>query len=227
MFDEIGESKVDISRQKTKGFPETIYGLHKTPQQIIDVIDSLRHHGQAVLASRVRPEKAEIILKARPDLSYHEAAQIIHFGQCPSYEYGKIVIVSGGTSDYPVASEAELTAKWMGCQVELIMDVGVAGLHRLLSYTDHLKNADVIIAVAGMEGALASVVSGLVDVPVIAVPTSVGYGSNLQGVTTLLAMITSCSSGISVVNIDNGYGAAYQAALILRKLNQKIKEVQA
>ena len=224
MFDNLGESKVDIDRDHLKGYPEIVYGLHKTAGQIARVMQSLLDHDKPVLVTRVAKEKWEAIGADFPQADYQEAAQTITIGQCEKIPHGKMVILNAGTSDFPVSEEARVTAEWMGCQVTCIYDVGVAGIHRLLSYQEEIRQANVLVVVAGMEGALPSVVSGLVEAPVIAVPTSVGYGANLEGITTLLAMITSCSSGISVVNIDNGFGGAYQGALFLKQISQFIKE---
>ncbi|MDO4774699.1 MAG: nickel pincer cofactor biosynthesis protein LarB [Aerococcaceae bacterium] len=221
IFEDIGYSKVDIGREHLKGFPEIVYGKHKTAQQIIGICQKLYEHDKPILVTGVIKEQAERVREVLPFLLYHESAQLLCHSSCQKLEKGKVVVLCAGTADYPVAEEARLTAEWMGCQVDAIYDIGVAGLGRLLSYVDEIRQASVVIAVAGMEGALPSVVSGLIETPLIAVPTSVGYGANLQGVTTLLAMLTSCSSGISVVNIDNGFGAAYQAALIIRLLNQE------
>lgn len=221
MFEDLGFSKVDILREKVKGFPEIVYGLHKTPQQILEISKAIMQANQKLLITRLDKEKWQTICKQLPEGVYDEIGQTYTVSQCQPMNKGRIVIVSAGTSDDKVVFEAYQTLKWMGCRVEIIQDVGVAGLSRLLSYLEELRQANVIIVVAGMEGALPSVVSGLVESPVIAVPTSVGYGSNLDGLTTLLAMATSCSSGISVVNIDNGFGAAYQAALFIKQLNRE------
>ncbi len=221
MFDDLGHAKVDLNRDDQKGYPEIIYGKSKTSEQILDIIESLLAHDRPILATRVNEEKWTDLKDHLPDHThYDESSQVLTIGSCPQLEKGKICILSAGTSDYPVAQEAKLTAQWMGCTIQDIHDVGVAGIHRLLAYEEELRQANVVIVVAGMEGALPSVVSGLIQAPVLAVPTSVGYGANLEGLTTMLAMLTSCSSGISVVNINNGFGAAYQAALILRQLNQ-------
>lgn len=220
-FDDLGFSKVDLNREKLKGFPEVVYGLHKTSQQIAAIAKSINDHAGRVLITRLDLTKYEEIKTQLPQGTYDPTGQTYVVGQNPSLSLGKVCVLSAGTSDDAVVYEAVNTLKWMGCQVDLIQDIGVAGLGRLLAHVDRIRQADVLIVAAGMEGALPSVVSGLVDAPVIAVPTSVGYGANMQGITTLLAMLTSCSSGVSVVNIDNGFGAAYQAALILKKLNER------
>lgn len=215
-------SNVDVNRLAIKGFPEIVYGLHKSPHQILEIVEKLDAAGQPVLVTKISYEKWEIIKEKLPKGNYFESSQIWYSHLMPSMKKGKVLVISAGTSDYPVVEEAATVSKWMGCQTEVLQDIGVAGLGRLLGKLDKLREASVIIVVAGMEGALPSVVSGLVSVPVIAVPTSVGYGANLDGLTTLLAMMTSCSSGISVVNIDNGFGAAYQASLIIKLMNPEI-----
>lgn len=219
-FIDIGFSKVDLNREKLKGFPEIVYGLHKQPNQILQITKTLYEHHGKVLVTRFSKEKWLAIKDQLPKGEYDEVGQTYIIGNNQAFEKGKVLILSAGTSDDFVVYEAANTLTWMGCAIEIIQDVGVAGIGRLLSYIDQLRQASVIIVVAGMEGALPSVVSGLVDLPVIAVPTSVGYGANLEGITTVLAMLTSCSSGVSVVNIDNGFGAAYQAALIIKLLNK-------
>ncbi len=225
VFEDLGESKVDISRSKIKGFPEIIYGEYKTAEQIKNILEVLADHDGKALATRVSYEKWTYIKKYFPQFQYHESAQMITFEDKPSNKLpGKVLIISAGTSDFPVSEEAKVTAKWMGCKVETIYDVGVAGISRLLSYLNKIREANIIIVVAGMEGALPSVVSGLVNTPLIAVPTSVGYGANQGGMTTMHAMLTSCSSGLSVVNIDNGFGAAYQAALFLNQFKEMTKD---
>ncbi|MGV3079421.1 nickel pincer cofactor biosynthesis protein LarB [Streptococcus sp. 32226D021BW] len=211
---------VDLERINIKGFPEIIYGLHKTPQQILDVALKLDAANQPVMITKLSFDKWKELEDKLPNGFYFESSQIWYSRPFPTMKNGKVLVLSAGTSDYKVVEEAAVVCQWMGCQTDTIQDVGVAGLGRLLGKLENLREASVIIVVAGMEGALPSVVSGLVSVPVIAVPTSVGYGANLDGLTTLLAMTTSCSSGISVVNIDNGFGAAYQASLILKLMNQ-------
>ncbi|HEX7058043.1 MAG TPA: nickel pincer cofactor biosynthesis protein LarB, partial [Bacilli bacterium] len=192
------------------------FGLGKTTDQVEIIFTRLvKTHGRA-LVTRATREMAERIAKMYSAVEYDATSRLIRYGKSPKKLPGKVAILTGGTSDIPVAEEAAGTAEWMGCEVDRIYDVGVAGIHRLLAQLDRLQEASVVIVVAGMEGALASVVGGLVRRPVIAVPTSVGYGANLQGLTTMMAMLTSCASGVSVVNIDNGFGGAYQAAVILQ-----------
>ena len=214
-FADIGYAKVDLHRKVRQGAAEVIYGAGKTPAQILGICAAMAEHGQTtVLITRLSPESAEAISAARP-LRYHPEARVGVVGEPPKPDgMGRIVVVTGGTSDIPVAEEAALTAEVFGNEVVRLYDVGVAGLHRLLSNLEPLMSASVVIAIAGMEGALASVVGGLVDCPVIAVPTSVGYGASFGGVAALLSMLNSCASGVSVVNIDNGFGAGFLASRI-------------
>ena len=214
-FADIGYAKVDLHRKLRQGAAEVIYGEGKTPEQMIGICDAMLKNGQkTILITRLSKEAAEIVSKSH-SLNYHAQARIGIIGTLPEPDgIGKIVIATGGTSDIPVAEEAALTAEVLGNEVVRLYDVGVAGVHRLLAHLDLLMDASVIIAVAGMEGALASVVGGLVDCPVIAVPTSVGYGASFGGVSALLSMLNSCASGVSVVNIDNGFGAGFSASRI-------------
>ena len=214
-FQDIGYAKVDLHRKLRQGAAEVIYGEGKTPEQIIGICSTMLNNGQeTILITRLSKESAEIVAQSHA-LTYHPQAKIGIIGKLPTPDgLGKIVIATGGTSDLPVAEEAALTAEALGNKVVRLYDVGVAGVHRLLSHLDLLMDASVVIAVAGMEGALASVVGGLVDCPVIAVPTSVGYGASFGGVSALLSMLNSCASGVSVVNIDNGFGAGYCASRI-------------
>ncbi len=211
-------ARIDTHRAVRHGIPEVVYGAEKTVAQIVDVARTLREADQPVLVTRVTPEKASEVAEALPDAEYDAAARVLWVGPAEVAIQGKgtVVVVSAGTADLPVAAEAQQVARRLGNKVELLQDVGVAGLHRLLSATELLRSARVLIVVAGMEGALPSVVGGLVDKPVIAVPTSVGYGASLGGVAALLGMLTSCASNVTVVNIDNGFGAAYVATLINR-----------
>ena len=214
-FEDIGFAKVDLHRRIRQGASEVIYGQGKTPEQIIGILDAMRSNGQdTVLITRLSKVSAAIISSAYP-IEYHEAARIGISGPIPAPDgIGTIVVATGGTSDIPVAEEAALTAEALGNRVTRLYDVGVAGLHRTLSHLDEIMGANVIIAIAGMEGALASVLGGLADCPVIAVPTSVGYGAAFGGLAALLSMLNSCASGVSVVNIDNGFGAGYLASMI-------------
>ena len=213
-IDDIGFASLDLSRNKRNGFPEIIYGEGKTKEQIEKIIESLEKENLPVLATRVDSEKGQYLLEKIPHGFYCETARAFVVNPTPIHSENYIAVVTAGTSDMPVAEEAAITAETFGNPVKRIYDVGVAGIHRLFNRLDDIRGASVIIVIAGMEGALVSVVAGLVDVPVIAVPTSVGYGSNLQGLTTLMSMLTSCASGVTVVNIDNGFGAAYSASMI-------------
>ena len=215
-FQEMGFAKIDHHRALRQDSAEVIYGASKTPEQIASIAAAMAEHGgQNILITRMHPEAEEIVRAANPGLWYDPLSRI---GIVNKVEYvdtdGYIVVASGGTSDQPVCEEAALTAEAMGNRVVRMYDVGVAGLQRLLSRLDVLMQANVVIAVAGMEGALASVVGGLVDCPVIGVPTSVGYGASFGGVSALLSMLNSCASGVSVVNIDNGFGAGFLASRI-------------
>ena len=214
-FEDIGFAKVDLHRKFRQGAAEVIYGAGKTPAQMLGILRIMQAHGQkTVLITRLREEAAEEIGREIP-LQYDKTARVGIVGTLPQPDgIGRIAVVTGGTSDIPVAEEAALTAQVLGNEVLRLYDVGVAGLHRLLSNLDEIMSASVVIAIAGMEGALASVVGGLVDSPVIAVPTSVGYGASFGGVSALLSMLNSCASGVSVVNIDNGFGAGYLASRI-------------
>lgn len=214
-FEDIGYAKVDLHRKVRQGVPEVIYGAGKTPEQMLGIINTMQKNGQQrILITRLSDASAEAIAQACP-LTYHADAHIGVIGTLPEPDgIGHIVVATGGTGDIPVAEEAALTAEVLGNAVIRLYDVGVAGLHRLLSHKDTLMSASVIIAIAGMEGALASVIGGLADCPVIAVPTSVGYGASFQGLSALLSMLNSCASGVSVVNIDNGFGAGYLAGMI-------------
>ncbi|TYC49725.1 nickel pincer cofactor biosynthesis protein LarB [Weissella muntiaci] len=212
-FVDLEFAKVDTDRAKRTGYPEIIYGAGKTASEIIGIVELMLEQATPVLITRIDGDKAELVQHAFPKLVYHQRAQILST-DAPTNLVGKIAIVTAGTSDIAVAEEAAVTAQNFGNQVIRIYDVGVAGIHRLLARVDEIRTAQVVIVIAGMEGALASVVGGLVDKPVIAVPTSIGYGANFGGVSALLTMLNSCASGITVVNIDNGFGAAYSASMI-------------
>ncbi len=218
-YEDLGFAKVDHHRALHKGFPEVIYCPGKTTGQIIEIARKLIQSGSGVLATRAEPYVYNEFRKNFPESAYHELARaiVVRHAEETRQPVGKILVMAAGTADLPVAEEAALTAELMGGSVIKAYDVGVAGIHRLFEYWDHIKDARVIVAVAGMEGALPSVVGGLAGCPVIAVPTSVGYGANFQGLAPLLTMLNSCASGVSVVNIDNGFGAGYTAALINRR----------
>lgn len=222
-FEDLGFAKVDHHRKKRQGFPEIVYGEGKTSEHIISIVQSLRSKNNQVLVTRVSLEKAEDVQKVMPDLIYNDVARILYWketGASDNNLSGYIAVIAAGTSDIRVAEEAAVTAEVLGSSVHRIYDVGVAGIHRLLHHAEEIQNAVASVVVAGMEGALPSVVGGLVAHPVIAVPTSIGYGANFNGLSALLTMLNSCASGISVVNIDNGFGGGYNAALI-HKLIQK------
>lgn len=220
-FSDIGCANVDIARKKRNGVPEVIYGESKTVAQIQAISRRMLEKGEPVLITRLNAEKAGKLNQVFPESQYNATARIMTMNYQKNKEKnGEIAVVTAGTSDIAIAEEAAVTAEVLGNNVKRIYDVGVAGIHRLLVRLPDLKSANVIIVIAGMEGALASVVGGLVDVPVIAVPTSVGYGANFNGLSALLGMLNSCSSGVTVTNIDNGFGAAYSASMI----NQPPKE---
>lgn len=214
-FEDIGFAKVDLHRKLRQGIAEVVYGAGKTPDQIIGIADTMIKNNQdTILITRLSPESAEKVGQSHK-LSYHADAKVGIIGNFPKPNgIGKIVVATGGTSDIPIAEESALTAEVLGNEVTRLYDVGVAGLHRLLAYKETIMSASVIIAIAGMEGALASVIGGLADCPVIAVPTSIGYGASFNGLSALLSMLNSCASGVSVVNIDNGFGAGYLASMI-------------
>ncbi|OPJ55996.1 nickel pincer cofactor biosynthesis protein LarB [Alkalithermobacter paradoxus] len=215
-FEDIEYAKVDHHRSIRNGYPEVIYGEGKTDEQIAGIMEKMMEKGSNILVTRINKKTYDYLKKIYPNIQYEELARIIKVENknIQNVGKGKILVLTGGTCDIPVADEAYHTAKFLGNDVERIYDVGVAGIHRLFNNMEKIMSARVIIAVAGMEGALPSVVGGLVDVPVIAVPTSVGYGANFKGLSSLLTMLNSCASGISVVNIDNGFGAGYLASMI-------------
>ncbi len=214
-YEDIGFAKVDLHRKIRQGVPEVIYGAGKTPEQIRGILDVMRGNGQErVLITRLDESAARSLAETHP-IRYDARSRTALLGERPAPDgIGRIVVATGGTSDIPVAEEAAATAEAFGNEVVRLYDVGVAGLHRLLDHKEEIMSASVIIAIAGMEGALASVVAGLADCPVIAVPTSVGYGASFHGLSALLAMLNSCAGGVSVVNIDNGFGAGYLAGMI-------------
>lgn len=222
-LEELGFATIDTDRSQRTGIPEVIYSAGKTPKQVAEIAERLYKRDIPVLATRASREMYDAVLELIPGAVYHEQARaIVYQPEKPLPPDHYIAIVSAGTSDIPVSEEAALTAEFLGSRVERIYDVGVAGIHRLFHRMDLIKNASVIVVVAGMEGALASVVGGLVDKPVIGVPCSAGYGANFGGVSALLSMLNSCASGVSVVNIDNGFGAACQAHLIVKSHESKV-----
>ena len=214
-YQDLGFAKVDHHRELRKGFPEIIYGLGKTEDQIKKIANAILDKGSNLLITKVEESVYSSLKKSLPQLNYNDLAKAAFLKQKdPPMGRGKIVILTAGTSDIPVAEEAFVTCEILGNTVEKLYDVGVAGLHRLFGEMDKLQTAKVIITLAGMEGALPSVVAGLTNIPIVAVPTSVGYGASLKGLAALLAMLNSCPGGVGVVNIDNGFGAAYLASLI-------------
>ncbi|HUN88895.1 MAG TPA: nickel pincer cofactor biosynthesis protein LarB [Terriglobales bacterium] len=216
-FEDLGDAKVDHHRTVRVGMPEVIFGQGKTPEQLATIFERLAAKGTNVLATRASAGQFEAVRTRAPNAEYRERARCITLRQDRKrYGKGRIVVVSAGTSDIPVAEEAVVTAEIMGNDVDHVYDVGVAGIHRLLANRETIDKARVVIVCAGMEGALPSVVGGLVGVPVIAVPTSIGYGASFEGLAALLGMLNSCASNVSVVNIDNGFGAGYVAAMINR-----------
>ena len=215
--DDLGYARLDVDRTRRTGDAEVVYGAGKTPQQVVGILGRLhdRHSDRAVLATRLSPDAQDAVRHGLPDAVVDEVAGAAVLGPMPEPR-GLVTVVAAGTSDAPVTAEAMLTARVHGARVHAIGDVGVAGLHRLLDVRDELAEADCLIVIAGMEGALPSVVGGLTGVPVVAVPTSVGYGASFGGLAALLAMLNSCAPGVTVVNIDNGYGAAVHAARVAR-----------
>ncbi|BDG36228.1 nickel pincer cofactor biosynthesis protein LarB [Saccharococcus caldoxylosilyticus] len=230
-YDDIGYATLDIHREKRKGFPEIIFGEGKNKEHLLGIFERLMKFHKKVLATRINKEKADYLIINLQDryplecFHYHHDARVFYWvskDYVETKKQGYIAVVSAGTSDFAVAEEAAVTAEFFGCEVKRVYDVGVAGIHRLLDRASVIEQAHVVIVVAGMEGALASVVGGLVSKPVIAVPTSVGYGANFQGISALLTMLNSCASGVAVVNIDNGFGAGYYAATILSVIEQSV-----
>ncbi len=215
-YEDLGFARVDHHRSLRQGFPEVIFGQGKTAEQIVSIGRAIHGQGSAVLATRVDPDKARAVLAKWGELTYHEQAACLALAAPNGAKPGRglVAVVAAGTSDLPVAEEAVLTAQLMGSQVERVYDVGVAGLHRLAGSAEVMQKATCFVVAAGMEGALPSVVAGMVDKPVVAVPTSIGYGTAFGGLAALLGMLNSCAPGLSVVNIDNGFGAGYLAGLI-------------
>ena len=216
-YENLGYANLDHHRQLRNGYGETVYCESKTAEQIEGILHSFQKMGSNVMGTRVKPEQYPYLKERFPELIYHPEARIIMLMDHPVEQVGMVAVCTAGTSDIPVAEEAALTAEFFGDKVDRVYDVGVAGIHRLFGKIDRIQSADVIIVIAGMEGALASVVGGLVEVPVIAVPTSVGYGASFGGLAALLSMLNSCANGIGVVNIDNGYGAACLANKIMKR----------
>ena len=211
-------AKLDIERQKRRGCSEAVFCECKTPEQLVKIFTEFENNGQNVLGTRVLPEQISVLKDKFANLRYNEKARVVTLVNSPVEKIGEIAICTGGTGDIPVAEEAAETAEFYGSCVKKYYDVGVAGIHRLLDKIDDIRKANVVIAAAGMEGALGGIITGLVDIPVIAVPTSVGYGSSMHGLSALLTMLNSCAEGMTVVNIDNGFNAGYSAGRINRKI---------
>lgn len=216
-FEDVGFAKVDHHRSIRTGFPEVVYGGGKTPEQIRTIAEKIVHKGTNFLVTRINDDVGATLKQSFPDGEYNGTAKIFWLETDPVEKFGRVLMLTAGTSDIPVAEESAITASLFGCNVERVYDVGVAGVHRLLAYRPMIDAADVVIVAAGMEGALASVVASLTSAPVVALPTSVGYGANFEGLSALLGMLNSCATGVSVVNIDNGFGAGCVAAMICRK----------
>ncbi len=221
-FSDIGHAKVDTGRIHRLGFPEVVYCRNKLTEEIFEIAEKLFEKNGFVLLTKASEEHFNALRQRFQDAVYHERASMISIGQWMQ-KRGMVAVLTGGTSDIPVAEEAAVTAELFGCRVNRIYDVGVAGLHRLFSHRMRIEGSNAIVAVAGMEGALPSVVGGLFGIPIIGVPTSVGYGAGLNGLTPLLTMLNSCAPGVSVVNIDNGFGAGYIASLINKKIEEARK----
>jgi pyridinium-3,5-biscarboxylic acid mononucleotide synthase len=216
------EALVDLDRARRCGYPEVVYGSGKTPTAVVDVFRAQAAAGQNSLATRVTSEQVEVVCREFPDARHNSVGKTLSLCRASSEVRGTVAVVTAGTSDRPIAEEAAETARWMGCDVDVIVDVGVAGPQRLLAQRDRFAKADALVVVAGMEGALPSVVAGWVSVPVIAVPTSVGYGANFGGVSALLSMLNSCAANVAVVNIDAGFKGGYLAALIARQVSASV-----
>lgn len=223
-YENLGFARLDLHRDLRQGLPEVVFCQNKTPEQIISIMEKLWEHHDHVLGTRLSQEAASVVQQGLPQAQYDPTSKLIHLSRGklpqPGEDAPYVMVVSGGTSDQPVAEEAAVTLEFLGSRVIRAYDIGVSGVHRLFDQHALLSGADVIISVAGMEGALTSVVGGLVSCPVIGVPTSVGYGANFQGVSALLAMLNACAPGIAVVNIDNGFGAAVYAHSILRRISK-------
>jgi NCAIR mutase (PurE)-related protein len=222
-FMDLGFAKIDTHRELRMGAPEAIYCMNKTTTQIMQIIKRMKKDSN-IIATKVPENSLFKIKETYPEAKIFPEANLVFIGTFPKKTIGKLIIITGGTSDIPVARESEITAKSMGIKVETFFDVGISGIHRLFDIRNKLKEADIVIVIAGMEGALPSVVAGLIDTPIIAVPTSVGYGASFKGIAPLLTMLNSCAPGISVVNIDNGYNAGFFAAAVIKKILKKETE---
>ena len=222
-YDELGYAKLDTHREIRSGFPEVIYCSGKPDEFLVSIYQKMYEEDGEVFGTRASEHQYELVKKVIPEITYDSVSHILKYEKPEKKRIGKVAVCTAGTADIPVAEEAAQTAEYFGSNVERIYDVGVSGIHRLLSKVDVIQKANCVVAVAGMEGALASVIGGLVSNPVIAVPTSVGYGASMHGLSALLTMINSCANGISVVNIDNGYGAGYIATQINRLATQDLR----
>jgi pyridinium-3,5-biscarboxylic acid mononucleotide synthase len=225
-FEDIGFAKVDHHRSLRRGFPEVIYGSGKTIPQILAISESIVGAGTNLLVTRCAPEAGDALTQKFPAGVWNGPARVFHLELAPRPRRGYVLVVTAGTTDIPVAEEAAVTASLLGCNVDRIFDVGVAGIHRLMAYQSMLEAADVLIVAAGMEGALASVVASISKCPVIALPTSVGYGASFGGLAALLGMMTSCAAGVTVVNIDNGFGAGTSAAMIVARAHDLARRIE-
>ncbi len=215
-FEDMGYARLDSQREIRSGYPEVVYCSGKADEHLCSIFEALYRENGEVLGTRASREQYELVREVIPEISYDEISRILKIEKTGKEHIGRIAVCTAGTADIPVAEEAAQTAEYFGNRVERIYDIGVSGIHRLLARVDDIRSANCVVAVAGMEGALASVIGGLVERPVIAVPTSVGYGASMGGISALLTMINSCANGIAVVNIDNGYGAGYMASQINR-----------
>jgi NCAIR mutase (PurE)-related protein len=222
----VGFAKVDHHRPLRTGFPEVVYGGGKTPEQILTIAEKIVAKENDLLVTRIDDSTGEMLKRSFPDGEYFEAARVFSIEVRAKERFGYLLVITAGTSDIPAAEEASVTASLFGCNVDRIYDVGVAGVHRLLAYRSMIEAADVIVVAAGMEGALASVVASITHAPVVALPTSVGYGANFEGLAALLGMLNSCATGVSVVNVDNGFGAGCVAALICARAHKLAKEIK-
>ncbi len=220
-YSDLDFAKLDIERKKRRGYTEAVFCECKTPEQLVKIFDTFQKNGQNILGTRASEDQFKALQKSFPEINYNETARVLTLVTNPIEKVGEIAICTGGTGDIPVAEEAAATAEFYGSNVKRYYDIGVAGIHRLFENLDAIKKANVIIAVAGMEGALGGIITGLVDIPVISVPTSIGYGSSFKGISALLTMLNSCAEGMTVVNIDNGFNAGYSANQINRRIERK------
>ena len=219
----LGHSNLDVERKFRTGFPEVIFCENKSNHELLDIVNALIQHKHNVIMTRLKEDQVKILKNSFPDVIYYKKAKMAFIGSYPGEKIGLVSVLTGGTSDIPVAEEAAVTAELFSCNVKRFYDVGVAGIHRILEFKSEIEGSNVIVAVAGMEGALPSVVGGIFGGPIIAVPTSIGYGANFGGIAPLLSMLNSCSPGVAVVNIDNGFGAGYMASIINKRIEDARK----